>query len=478
MIRHLLLRWDLMSRPTRRRSRARRHRGLEQFEERVLLSANPTTYTVNLLSDTGTGTGNSGDLAYVVNLANANTNPAGSLIEFDPTVFGMFRTIALNSTLELSETSGPEVIEGPATSKVVIDGNGTVGDFQVDTGMTAALSQLVVDNGSTGSDGGGIANLSPSQLAIFNSTLAGNFALNGGGIENEGLMKAVNVTIAYNEASAGDANAHGSGGGLYNDGGTATLDNTIVALNVNEFTSPATEDDIPLPVDSASAFNLIGTGGFGGLTSGSNGNLVGVVNPELGMLANNGGPVPTIALNAGSPAIDKGSNALAVDPASGQSLMTDGRGPGFVRISGGTVDIGAYELGGGSPRIVNAHVLHRTVNVGRPHNGRVKTRSQFVGFELAFSRALDAATAQNASNYSVLATTGRGRKTASKRVRFNVSYNPTSFAVDLVLQGKQAFPKGGMLSVNMGPRGITDPSGDSLVGTTLFTILPNASGLD
>ena len=64
----------------------------------------------------------------------------------------------------------------------------------------------------------------------------------------------------------------------------------------------------------SSAYNLIGTGGSGGLIDGNNGNQVGVVDTGLDAgLADNGGPTQTIALLAGSPAIDKGSNALAVD---------------------------------------------------------------------------------------------------------------------------------------------------------------------
>ncbi len=47
---------------------------------------------------------------------------------------------------------------------------------------------------------------------------------------------------------------------------------------------------------------------------------------------------------ADSPAIDKGSNALAVDPTTGQPLLYDQRGPGFARIVNGTVDIGAFEV--------------------------------------------------------------------------------------------------------------------------------------
>src|SRR5205085_7197418 len=47
------------------------------------------------------------------------------------------------------------------------------------------------------------------------------------------------------------------------------------------------------------------------------------------------------ALLPGRPAIDAGDNTLAVDE-NGNPLTTDQRG--FVRVSGGTVDIGAYEF--------------------------------------------------------------------------------------------------------------------------------------
>ena len=59
------------------------------------------------------GRGTTGDLVYVIEQADANANLAGSIIEFDPTVFGTSQTITLSSTLELAEPSGPMVIEGP-----------------------------------------------------------------------------------------------------------------------------------------------------------------------------------------------------------------------------------------------------------------------------------------------------------------------------------------------------------------------------
>ena len=69
----------------------------------------------------------------------------------------------------------------------------------------------------------------------------------------------------------------------------------------------------------------------------------------------------TMALLTGSQAVNKGSNALAVDQNS-QSLSFDQRGTGFSRISGGTVDIGAYELQNQLPVATDgtASVAHRS----------------------------------------------------------------------------------------------------------------------
>ena len=82
----------------------------------------------------------------------------------------------------------------------------------------------------------------------------------------------------------------------------------------------------------------------GGLKNGVKGNLVGVANPRLGTLADNGGPTRTIALLPGSPAINAGSNALALERTAG--AVTDQRGDGFARVVGRRVDIGAFELQG------------------------------------------------------------------------------------------------------------------------------------
>ncbi len=201
------------------------------------------------------------------------------------------------------------------------------------------INDTLSDNTTSGGAGGSGGSPGASGL----QPIAGsNGGANGGGLyAGGGSVGLINSTIADNDVASG-----GTGGGLEVDAGTATLDNTIVALNTNGTGSGATADDIAGAVSSTSAYNLIGTGGSGGLTNGSNGNQVGVASPGLGPLAFNGGPTQTIALLAGSPAINAGSNALAVDPTTGQPLLYDQRGPGFPRIEDNTVNIGAFESDG------------------------------------------------------------------------------------------------------------------------------------
>jgi hypothetical protein len=150
----------------------------------------------------------------------------------------------------------------------------------------------------------------------------------------------VNCTVADNHVASG-----GTGGGLDVNAGTATLDNTIVALNTNGTGRGAPADDIAGTVSSASAYNLIGTGGSGGLTNGPQGNQVGVAKPLLSPLGHYGGPTPTIALLPGSPAIGGGSSSIP-----GVTVPTkDQRG---VARPAGSIDIGAFQSRGFSLAIL------------------------------------------------------------------------------------------------------------------------------
>ena len=258
----------------------------------------------------------------------------------------------------------------------------TAGTFSANTASEGAgianegaltLTGSALFSNTASASGGGIDNTS-GVAAITASTFSGNGAHVGAGVSNEGTLTLLNSTVAGNTSSAAGGGVddglgtltitnctiagnttHATGGGLSIDGGPfgadTTIYNTLIAANHNGSGSAddiaGTFDLVLAPNQQPSSNNLIGTGGSGGLTNGTNGNIVGVTDPKLGPLANNGGPTQTLALLAGSPAIDHGSNALA----NAAGLTTDQRG--FGRIYNRVVDIGAFEFGSTLPGDLN-----------------------------------------------------------------------------------------------------------------------------
>ena len=243
------------------------------------------------------------------------------------------------------------------TNCTVSGNSANVGGGIYDEGSsTVTMSGTTVSNNSV--SGFGAAICGSGSLAITNSTISGNTAVHGsvGGIFVRGNLSSAtnvsmtNVTVSNNSAlydgglalsygtetltnvTISGNTASGQEGGLYSGSGNSlTLNNTIVAGN----TVANAPRDISGVTSVSGSNNLIGTGGSGGLVNGTNGNIVGVVNPLLAPLGNYGGSTWTMGLLPGSPAIDAGSKALSL-------TSTDQRGKPFV----GNVDIGAFESQG------------------------------------------------------------------------------------------------------------------------------------
>ncbi len=248
-------------------------------------------------------------------------------------------TISANT----STGSGGGVASGPLQNKAV---------------LTITGSTLVGNTAKQG--GGGVFN--NGAATITDSTMAGNFAdqagsllsSNGGGLDNSGTTTLVACTITGNTTTA-------LGGGVYNGGigsDSVTLNDTIVAGNTST-ASGGRASDIELstgfPSDVTGSYDLVGTGGSGGLSSGG-GNELGVADPGLAPLGDYGGPTETVALLATSPAIQAGSKTLEIGPG-GQHLTTDQRG---LPLDAPNPDIGAFQ---GQPGLV----VNTTVDgVGSP----------------------------------------------------------------------------------------------------------------
>lgn len=208
------------------------------------------------------------------------------------------------------------------------------GIFFYDTDLDAdVLIDRSTISGNTAIAGGGFFFYAPDNpITIENSTISGNVATlgPGGGVFFYTLYSgfSLNFTTVVNN-TAGDA-----GGGLFVDFGDTTIDNSIIADNTG-----ATDSD--LGDGAAASFDLRYTllEVDDGNVNDIEGNIFGV-DPQLGPLANNGGPTSTHRPDLASPVLNVADPA-AVNP------LSDQRGQPRFYPTGADADMGAVELVGG-----------------------------------------------------------------------------------------------------------------------------------
>lgn len=223
-------------------------------------------------------------------------------------------------------------------------------------GSASIVQSTVADNQASGGYGGGVYD-GYLELELVQSTVGpGNKAEYGGGIYNEDPLSATNSTIAENIASS-------EGGGIYNEN-VGTLANVTLYGNTAEEAGGGGNlylDEYELRLhDTLIAAGKSPTSGGNCAFNGTDGSIVSEgynaedsnqcqldgpgdqvnVALDLGTLAGNGGPIQTVALMAGSAAIDKGDPAGCTS-AEGELLTVDQRG--VTRPQNGRCDVGAYE---------------------------------------------------------------------------------------------------------------------------------------
>jgi hypothetical protein len=190
---------------------------------------------------------------------------------------------------------------------------------------------------------------------VQNSTIAGNHAgpaAAGGGIFATTVLTVQNSIIADNTAlTFPDLNAPATVSVRYSLIGES---GTIPSAGQFTITGAAAQNAAPFK-------NFIGNAGAAMPITATQ-----ALGTGAGAVNANGGPTPTIDIT-GSIAIDKGNNALAVNPSQG-----DQRGLPFARISpfAGIVDMGAFEVQTATalntPPALVAPVANQTVTVGVP----------------------------------------------------------------------------------------------------------------
>jgi predicted outer membrane repeat protein len=318
----------------------------------------------------------------VTSLADSGPGTLRDQILATQTVFGATINFAVSGTINLASTLAIPFghrnglkIDG-AGQQITVDGGGNVRVFQVPGPLDMTIANLTIANGKA-QTGGGLSN--SGFLTLKNVTFRNNTATFGGGaiVSFDEVVTVDSCTFEGNTAdlasgsggailvtAASDlhivnstfTNNHAfQGGAIVNDSGhDLILDNTTIAgntaqrggglfLGANSFAS------------SSHLKNLIVSNNDGGNCAAAipspkwvdeGGNIVFpdntcpglVADPKLGPLADNGGPTQTMALLAGSPAIDHVVDCTGL---SGQALTTDQRG--FPRPQGSACDSGAYE---------------------------------------------------------------------------------------------------------------------------------------
>ena len=204
------------------------------------------------------------------------------------------------------------------------------------SGNTTGFGADQGEGEENGGRGGGI--FSASNIVLVDSTISGNSTqginADGAGIAHIAVgsppLRITNCTITDNVSSD-------TAGAIYTVNDPIQLENSIVAGN----TAVNGDTDITL-FNGGSVTANYSIIEQDNLFIGGTGNIIGVA-PNLGPLADNGGPTQTHALLPGSPAIDAGNPDVAFD-----ADVFDQRGTPFVRVADGgsglRVDIGALEL--------------------------------------------------------------------------------------------------------------------------------------
>jgi len=348
-------------------------------------AANAAVYTPTRTTDSDDGSCTAADCSLREAIAAANQSPGEDVILLHAGIY----------TAANLQIQGNLTLIGDGAGRTLIDGGGSGLILTVPGGSTVQIQDVTLRNGRGTGAGGAIRNSgnltllrtvlsgnttvsgaagagfggailtdgNESSLTLVDSAVVGNTAQGGGGgLALGGAFTLANVTISGNRSQTDFggglyifSDARGSvnnatisnnfaalkGGGAYIEssafvGISPTVTNSILAGN-----TAGSDPDCSGAIESG--YDLIGNGTGCVLPAGQHdkvGTAAAPIDPKLGPLGANGGPTPTQALLAGSPAIDAGNPAT---PGSGNGACeaTDQRGA--QRPGGTACDTGAFE---------------------------------------------------------------------------------------------------------------------------------------
>jgi hypothetical protein len=248
------------------------------------------------------------------------------------------------------EISRNLTINGPGASALAVSGDNASQVFAVDSSVTATISGLTIENGSTSSltDGQGAGIVSNGTLKLNNAYLVDNDAYIGGGVQNSGTLTITNSILSHNTGSyigggidntgtltVADStisgNSSGEGGGGINTfgGGSGTVSNSTVSDNNGEYGGGIQALSNFTVSDSTLSDNM---GSFGG-----------GIYDQYGTLTVTGSNFSGNAASQGGGAIDNNGTLTATDSTFSNNRAA-GQGGGGIENGGcppcGTLTIG------------------------------------------------------------------------------------------------------------------------------------------
>ncbi len=256
----------------------------------------------------------------------------------------------LNSTVSGNRTTGPTSVGGAIANLAALPTfSSTLNSTLTNTDTTLLVAnglsfpaQVIFDIRIDNEDMR-VTAVSSNRFTVergVNGTVAAAHAV-GAPVSLRSNFNILNTTITQNSSAS-------RGGGLHASAGITLVQNTLIAGNTAVSQGPdvfgTNANIISIQNAAGNGTNLIGnnanaTTAFA--TSALVGTAAAPVNPQLGSLADNGGPTLTHALLVTSPAINQGSTTNR--PVLTATDAVDQRG--ITRVLA-AVDIGAFEFGG------------------------------------------------------------------------------------------------------------------------------------
>jgi hypothetical protein len=287
----------------------------------------------------------------------SGADPADEIVITDSTVTGnqaetagggiSFYDNYVDTTVEGSTISGNSIVDGGSSYEI---GGGIWFEDTYDGASTTVSNSTV--SGNSAPDGGGGVSFGENfygPTEVVNSTIHGNSATVGGGIQFADIE---NVPFTLRNSTVTGNDASDTGGGVFrgyaagNTGTNAPLDVSSSIVSGNTAPGAGSPDFATNPATAGALTignSLVGDTTGVTYTADPAGTVIVGEDPELGPLANNGGPTETRLPAATSPVINAGvANGLTADQRGENRTVEYPDVPNTLGSDG--TDMGAVEL--------------------------------------------------------------------------------------------------------------------------------------